>query len=109
MIRRPPRSTLFPYTTLFRSREEDAVRLELADAIGWRLRRDHGDAAPVLDEEAQDVALHPIVVSDDVMPGVRQPLGVFRGDRRRRREIEPVHRGTGGEAGPHVLARPLTP
>src|SRR3712207_8309131 len=25
MIRRPPRSTLFPYTTLFRSRPEDAV------------------------------------------------------------------------------------
>src|SRR3712207_8396315 len=29
MIRRPPRSTLFPYTTLFRSEEE-----------GWRLRKD---------------------------------------------------------------------
>src|SRR3712207_7465313 len=28
MIRRPPRSTLFPYTTLFRSHRE-----------GWRLRR----------------------------------------------------------------------
>src|SRR3712207_8413129 len=26
MIRRPPRSTLFPYTTLFRSREELRVR-----------------------------------------------------------------------------------
>src|SRR3712207_6901686 len=26
MIRRPPRSTLFPYTTLFRSLPEDAVR-----------------------------------------------------------------------------------
>src|SRR2546427_12291230 len=75
MIRRPPRSTLFPYTTLFRS---------------------------------QDVALHPIVVSDDVMPGVGRPLGVFRGDRRRRREIEPVHRGTGGEGGPHVVAGTLT-
>src|SRR5256885_8261487 len=25
MIRRPPRSTLFPYTTLFRSRERDIV------------------------------------------------------------------------------------
>src|SRR5256885_8176425 len=25
MIRRPPRSTLFPYTTLFRSRAEDEV------------------------------------------------------------------------------------
>src|SRR3712207_7486567 len=27
MIRRPPRSTLFPYTTLFRSREEDLLRV----------------------------------------------------------------------------------
>src|SRR2546430_9930926 len=27
MIRRPPRSTLFPYTTLFRSRQRDAGRL----------------------------------------------------------------------------------
>src|SRR2546430_13158333 len=27
MIRRPPRSTLFPYTTLFRSREADLKRL----------------------------------------------------------------------------------
>src|SRR2546430_12565430 len=26
MIRRPPRSTLFPYTTLFRSREEQSER-----------------------------------------------------------------------------------
>src|SRR2546430_12600270 len=26
MIRRPPRSTLFPYTTLFRSRQEDAAK-----------------------------------------------------------------------------------
>src|SRR5436309_7958708 len=26
MIRRPPRSTLFPYTTLFRSEEEERVR-----------------------------------------------------------------------------------
>src|SRR5258708_19882648 len=32
MIRRPPRSTLFPYTTLFRSRERsNGLRLALAD------------------------------------------------------------------------------
>src|SRR5689334_23425182 len=31
MIRRPPRSTLFPYTTLFRSERREAARLE-----GWR-------------------------------------------------------------------------
>src|SRR5258706_12116581 len=30
MIRRPPRSTLFPYTTLFRSGQLDGVRLEHA-------------------------------------------------------------------------------
>src|SRR5256885_4137819 len=28
MIRRPPRSTLFPYTTLFRSLSQDVLRLE---------------------------------------------------------------------------------
>src|SRR5436189_2536812 len=30
MIRRPPRSTLFPYTTLFRSRVEEVDELALA-------------------------------------------------------------------------------
>src|SRR5258707_6080697 len=30
MIRRPPRSTLFPYTTLFRSRVRGTVRLGVA-------------------------------------------------------------------------------
>src|SRR5260370_38839440 len=41
MIRRPPRSTLFPYTTLFRSRDRLAVEHEFGDrdhrvtCIGW--------------------------------------------------------------------------
>src|SRR3712207_9480236 len=34
MIRRPPRSTLFPYTTLFRSQEEAALDLTLTTAYG---------------------------------------------------------------------------
>src|SRR5438034_7215157 len=33
MIRRPPRSTLFPYTTLFRSYSEAAVSLVGASAV----------------------------------------------------------------------------
>src|SRR3712207_7304418 len=33
MIRRPPRSTLFPYTTLFRSVSDHAATSELADAL----------------------------------------------------------------------------
>src|SRR2546430_5555463 len=31
MIRRPPRSTLFPYTTLFRSMEDEADRVSVED------------------------------------------------------------------------------
>src|SRR2546430_4377673 len=43
MIRRPPRSTLFPYTTLFRSRHRqrrgDLVHHRLGDALDVRLAR----------------------------------------------------------------------
>src|SRR3712207_7413678 len=46
MIRRPPRSTLFPYTTLFRSRPTHVapVRLRLAPVPG--LRPSRADARP---------------------------------------------------------------
>src|SRR2546430_12779756 len=37
MIRRPPRSTLFPYTTLFRSRMQQALSSGLAAVIVERL------------------------------------------------------------------------
>src|SRR2546422_8278225 len=33
MIRRPPRSTLFPYTTLFRSHAEPVQRVELLERV----------------------------------------------------------------------------
>src|SRR2546430_8961908 len=39
MIRRPPRSTLFPYTTLFRSRLHHAHRAERGGRAGDRRRR----------------------------------------------------------------------
>src|SRR3712207_7143625 len=45
MIRRPPRSTLFPYTTLFRSREGFGVR-------GWKLIR-NGRKAWVMQKYAR--------------------------------------------------------
>src|SRR5437588_8213241 len=41
MIRHPPRSTLFPYTTLFRSVPEDSVRV--LTEVGQWLRR-NGEA-----------------------------------------------------------------
>src|SRR5436309_11851990 len=39
MIRRPPRSTLFPYTTLFRSRTAPGPRSCRRRASRWRSRR----------------------------------------------------------------------
>src|SRR5437588_5012291 len=52
MIRRPPRSTLFPYTTLFRSREcrEDGAETQGADhrhhpGRRWRGRQRRGLAS----------------------------------------------------------------
>src|SRR5258705_10865296 len=50
MIRRPPRSTLFPYTTLFRSRlaagegDHDAVVVDLRHGAAAVLRHAHGVA-----------------------------------------------------------------
>src|SRR5258708_28321025 len=46
MIRRPPRSTLFPYTTLFRSSAGAGIRIERADHVataggGVEQRRGH--------------------------------------------------------------------
>src|SRR3712207_7008701 len=47
MIRRPPRSTLFPYTTLFRSDQpEDAQRLAVAEWIERELERIDREAPP---------------------------------------------------------------
>src|SRR2546430_8667299 len=37
MIRRPPRSTLFPYTTLFRSKASGAV-----SKVGWQPEQENG-------------------------------------------------------------------
>src|SRR2546430_3063022 len=45
MIRRPPRSTLFPYTTLFRS---ETVTVDLLDAIDYFLRYWSGGFEAVL-------------------------------------------------------------
>src|SRR3712207_7327919 len=57
MIRRPPRSTLFPYTTLFRSlvrgdRLLHLHRLEGDDEVAL------GDGVPIGDGDLDDRALH---------------------------------------------------
>src|SRR5256885_16837718 len=66
MIRRPPRSTLFPYTTLFRS-----LREGVRDVDGARLL-DHGD-----DGRRRGVDVRPDDVLDPLL--IREPFGA--GDR----------------------------
>src|SRR5256885_9480774 len=46
MIRRPPRSTLFPYTTLFRSTPDNTVADAKADSPSQDAAPDAADAAP---------------------------------------------------------------
>src|SRR3989442_12701957 len=66
MIRRPPRSTLFPYTTLFRSH-----------APGERLERD-GVAGIAHDSQCGDHVLDDVVL--DQRAAARQPAGNSRSD-----------------------------
>src|SRR2546425_5304354 len=61
MIRRPPRSTLFPYTTLFRS-----VRIEVR-------RLDAGDSTPRRHGRRRDVAPRRTVVARDLDEPVVRP------------------------------------
>src|SRR3712207_7129618 len=60
MIRRPPRSTLFPYTTLFRSREELVVEepLEVDVLVGRPLVEDAD--GPVLQQGGQERQAPPL-------------------------------------------------
>src|SRR2546427_339835 len=54
MIRRPPRSTLFPYTTLFRSVQVTAGAAEpVADMGGQAVARGEEQGAPALDRRAE--------------------------------------------------------
>src|SRR2546422_3991962 len=68
MIRRPPRSTLFPYTTLFRSRRAGITRDELRQAL-----REHGvaDVASVMLAVLEPDGAISVVQYDDIKPGDR--------------------------------------
>src|SRR3712207_3501619 len=67
MIRRPPRSTLFPYTTLFRSRAADAAHLDdVGDDDPEAVRADDPRAAQVRQlDHLGDVAAGDALRDDD--------------------------------------------
>src|SRR5688572_25090879 len=75
MIRRPPRSTLFPYTTLFRSRDVD---LAMQQPASLEAVRRYVEVVPVQDRETRQdrVAVVPGVVHRVPAVGEVAPHGV---------------------------------
>src|SRR3712207_8231824 len=67
MIRRPPRSTLFPYTTLFRSHLPERV-LDLLPRVQRRVGvlEDHLDTAPQAAGDGRVVGEHVLAAEADL-------------------------------------------
>src|SRR3712207_9261122 len=79
MIRRPPRSTLFPYTTLFRSvellsadqREFDRVFRELEGLLGRTGADDLRRKRELVDEVTIGIVKHAVAEETQVYPRVQ--------------------------------------
>src|SRR5260370_27942028 len=69
MIRRPPRSTLFPYTTLFRS--HDAVAMSALTEVGMLFVRCKGG---ISHNPAESVTTDDVAVAIDVLSGFLELL-----------------------------------
>src|SRR2546426_12841391 len=116
MIRRPPRSTLFPYTTLFRSASGGNDDLEHAERYVLVDQRQSHDRAP-----GHALALRPVSHPLGDRRGIARLLSFVpgRGDRREASAVrcaEPEAAAAGGEAAagraPHPppgLPGPATP
>src|SRR2546427_12959765 len=104
MIRRPPRSTLFPYTTLFRSHPQRSPRPDRGLVPARPLRelpfggRDPADGSPGSrarpDPDRWLVRLQPLIrrfppLHASEPAGTREPAG-FRGRLDRRRSVTPA-------------------
>src|SRR3712207_6950926 len=75
MIRRPPRSTLFPYTTLFRSTRGEHLDGVSSGAVGREVREDLGDnggelvSVPRARRGEGDLRMVGVQVYDEVLVG----------------------------------------
>src|SRR3712207_8536195 len=85
MIRRPPRSTLFPYTTLFRSGEVRLARSGRADAEDDVVGLDGLDVAALVGRLGRDLLLA-CGVEARLGEVVAQRVGAVFGDLRERSE-----------------------
>src|SRR5256885_3476439 len=99
MIRRPPRSTLFPYTTLFRSEIDLVLRgedteldkmmvEELTDPLMHIIRNaiDHG-----IESAVERVAAGQGAAGEVILNSEQQGKSVVRGGQDDRRGLHPAH------------------
>src|SRR3712207_8527279 len=68
MIRRPPRSTLFPYTTLFRSTLADQIAVAIESARAFTAQREEAWTLNSLLQVAENIA-HASSL-DQLLPGI---------------------------------------
>src|SRR2546422_1501235 len=88
MIRRPPRSTLFPYTTLFRS-DNDDINPGRAFMRRYRSRAVHGTLFSAPKQEDKEIGTAQVLTPDTLT--CRMPLHVSH----RARGVVP--KGTSGD------------
>src|SRR5256884_9215933 len=79
MIRRPPRSTLFPYPTLFRSSPAHVQPQRFVCGLGWlekRGKRGLGDVDRRVAKGVQNVHMPAFLVMLDAVGDLPVPLGL---------------------------------
>src|SRR5256885_12235059 len=103
MIRRPPRSTLFPYTTLFRSRREETVK-EMALRLADRVRR---TGERVMMDPMQSYERRIVHITLEKEPGIRTESQGEEPNRRGR--VVPDRADPGGRPGGAPVAAAAPP
>src|SRR2546429_8347902 len=105
MIRRPPRSTLFPYTTLFRSPQSWSVKEALGDKKRGSLGRQIGSLPQESIGDDELAVSIPGMRSGTIDHSAKQPAAVPRGDRSQLVVAggAPGCRGVGGTSRPRFI------
>src|SRR5437773_10568546 len=94
MIRRPPCSPLFPYTTLFRSQGLDDI-----DLAGEGIRSAaHGDLRVLWPEAENKLARRPVANRDAALSTMKTTVG--------RGPVDQIHRWGAAEAGHEEIGGP---
>src|SRR3712207_6787534 len=103
MIRRPPRSTLFPYTTLFRSWWKFAVQDDKVQADLEAVRTQYDDAEAVIRRRLED-RIEKLERGDELPPGVLKMVKVFVAVKRK---LQPGDKMAGRHGNKGVISRIL--